>query len=216
MKNVLGDKTPKNEFSFDSYEEEEEEEEEEKETPETKKEKQAPKKPEGDTSAKKTGEETDKEKLSLQARLKHNRKKREQAEANLKEKEEELAKLKGKAEKKEESKLTDDEWKQKVDFALINSEASKNKEFMDTLLYYARGKGIPLSEAFKSDVVQMTWKSVQEKVAKESKVPSPSSRSKKEGEKPFYELSKKERKEKYPEIVERQMSRAKEKAKEME
>ena len=137
----------------------------------------------------KTGEDW----KSLLARKEHFKKKSEDLEAKLKEAEV----------KKPEVIPTDEEWKQKVNFALVHPEVAANEEFMDILLSVARGRSVSLKEAFGLSDMQAAWKSRQEIGRREEGTPEPSSRVVTFGKKPVSELSSEEIKANYPDIIEK-------------
>lgn len=119
---------------------------------------------------KETSKQTEKEMKTLQAQKKHQRTKREEAEA----------KLKGgtppttpPADKKTELEKKDEEWKEKMEFALVHKEYSA--EEVGKIISYAKGKNVSLEDASKSEFVKAGLKAIREKVAKEKKIPESSS-----------------------------------------
>ncbi|HPZ74857.1 MAG: hypothetical protein KBH94_05015 [Caldisericia bacterium] len=150
--------------------------------------------PEEDTS-KKTEETGDKKFKSLAAQKEHYRSKVKKQEERIQELEKQLQQLN----KEKKAPLSDDEWKQKIEFVVKHRDVPP--EFIDEIEAYARGRSISLEDAYKSEVIQSAYKALQEKGRKEEKIPAPSSRSTIVEGKDISQMSKEEIKKNYDKIV---------------
>lgn len=152
MSNETEDKTSKNESS---EEESNEESKEEKDTQESEK-----------TDEEKTSEKESKELTTVLAQKKHFKAKFEKSEKARKEAEAKLD------ESKKETP-PDSERLDRIEFAMKHPEA---KAIADEISYYAKGKGISLDEAMKTDTIKSFVKADQEKRASEEGDLSPTGR----------------------------------------
>ena len=159
---------------------------------------------------KETPSETDIEKKSLLAQKKHHREKRKKAEEDSEKSKKDLEDYKkahpGEVKKEEDGKG----WKEKIDFLTTHKDYSQDEFAFLTVI--AKGKGVPLEEAEKSDEFKDWLAPHREKVERETSTPAPSSRTVKVGKKELKDLSKEELEENYPEVVQKILGERKRKS----
>lgn len=118
--------------------------------------------------------------------------------------EQEIENLKGKKEKtadQPKAEATDKEWKERMEFITNHELGNAKKEKMDFIQAYAKGKGLSLEDAYNEDLVQETFSSIDQKVAKEKAVPEPSQTGGTYNKKPLHEVSKEELSENFDEVA---------------
>ena len=90
-------------------------------------------------------------------------------------------KLTEEAKPEPEKKVTDDKWKERMEFVVSNKDLSKDE--VNEVIAYAEGKGITYDEALKSPFVSSAIESLRAKAKAEKETPPPSTRTPKPGEK---------------------------------
>ncbi|MEW6606038.1 MAG: hypothetical protein AB1414_01120 [bacterium] len=148
-----------------------------------------------------TSEKPEQDISKLTAQRAYWRRKSEKAEKRIQELEK--AREEKKEELKEEEKpkatLTDQEWKEKIEF--VTSHRDLDKAEVDEIFAYAKGKGISLEDAFNSDFIKLALEASKEKGRKEEQIPEPSSRSTIEKKEDFSKMPEEEKRKKWPEMV---------------
>jgi len=107
--------------------------------------------------------------------------------------------------------FTDEQWKERVDFAIRHRDVSEDE--MDFISSYAAGKGISMEEAYKTESIKDYLSYQREKAKQEEAVPEPSSKGETFNKKPLSELSKEEIRENWAEIRDKAIKEGKRKRK---
>lgn len=115
--------------------------------------------------------------------------------------EEELNKYKGKSEDQQKAKTTDEEWKERMEFVTNHDLGNAKKEKMDFITAYAKGKGISLEDAVEDELVKQTFQVIDQKVAKEKAIPTPSESGATHNKKSLSDLSKEEIRQDFSDIA---------------
>ena len=142
--------------------------------------------------------------ITLQAQKEHWRRKAKKGEeliAELRQKIENKP-TSEKSEEKKESTLTEiKEWQEKVNFLLTHKDVSEAE--LEHIATVALRKGVSLKEAYELPEVKSYITFMRQQVDKGKKTPEPETRSPEIEGKPISEMTRKEKEEKYPEIVAR-------------